>query len=216
MGLLIRLIELLVIALPLVGVGYATFRAIASARSRDQVQASPADSQLSADSDAAQRRAVERTIEEHDRTDTRWLDYELDVAKLLDYPVMTDMRDPLTERFHRAKLRADFLRPAEPVDLVSDRDSAREYRDAVQEYVTAFDIAEAEAIRRRRSDFGDDEQERLSRAQRLLRVASDSAATAQERERAYQLARRELDGLIVLPERARVALERGISGELGS
>ena len=39
---------------------------------------------------------------------------------------------------------------------------------------------------------------------------------AQERERAYQLARRELDGLIVLPERARVALERGISGELGS
>ena len=216
MGLLIRLIELLVIALPLVGVGYATFRAIASARSRDQVQAPPADPQLPADSDAAQRRVVERTIEEHDRTDTRWLDYELDVAKLLDYPLMTDMRDPLTERFHRAKLRADFLRPADTVDLVSDRDSAREYRDAVQEYVTAFDIAEAEAIRRRRSEFGDDEQERLSRAQRLLRVASDSAATAQERERAYQLARRELDGLIVLPERARVALERGISGELGS
>jgi hypothetical protein len=216
MGLLIRLIELLVIALPLVGVGYATFRAIASARSRDQVQAPPADPQLPADSDAAQRRAVERTIEEHDRTDTRWLDYELDVAKLLDYPLMTDMRDPLTERFHRAKLRADFLRPADTVDLVSDRDSAREYRDAVQEYVTAFDIAEAEAIRRRRSEFGDDEQERLSRAQRLLRVASDAAATTQERERAYQLARRELDGLIVLPERARVALERGISGELGS
>ncbi|BBX49344.1 hypothetical protein GCM10009645_02830 [Mycolicibacterium poriferae] len=216
MGLLIRLIELLVIALPLVGVGYATFRAIASARSRDQVQAPPADPQLPADSDAAQRRVVERTIEEHDRTDTRWLDYELDVAKLLDYPLMTDMRDPVTERFHRAKLRADFLRPADTVDLVSDRDSAREYRDAVQEYVTAFDIAEAEAIRRRRSEFGDDEQERLSRAQRLLRVASDAAATTQERERAYQLARRELDGLIVLPERARVALERGISGELGS
>ena len=216
MGLLIRLIELLVIALPLVGVGYATFRAIASARSRDQVQASPADPQLPADSDAAQRRAVERTIEEHDRTDTRWLDYELDVAKLLDYPLMTDMRDPLTERFHRAKLRADFLRPADAVDLIYDRDSAREYRDSVQEYVTAFEVAEAEAIRRRRSQFGDDEQERLSRAQRLLRVASDSAATTQERERAYQLARRELDGLIVLPERARVALERGIAGELGS
>ena len=216
MGLLIRLIELLVIALPLVGVGYATFRAIASARSRDQVQAPPADAQLPTDSDAAQRRAVERTIEEHDRTDTRWLDYELDVAKLLDYPLMTDMRDPLTERFHRAKLRADFLRPADAVDLIYDRDSAREYRDSVQEYVTAFEVAEAEAIRRRRSQFGDDEQERLSRAQRLLRVASDSAATTQERERAYQLARRELDGLIVLPERARVALERGIAGELGS
>lgn len=216
MGLLIRLIELLVLALPLVGVGYATFRAIASARARNPVEAITAEPRRPADVDAAQRRALERTIEEHDRTDTRWLDYELDVAKLLDYPLMTDMREPLTERFHRAKLRADFLRPADALDMIADRDSAREYRDAVQEYVTSFDVAEAEAIRLRRSGFGSDEQERLTRAQRLLRVASDTAATTQERERAYQLARRELDGLVVLPERARVALERGISGELGS
>ena len=41
-------------------------------------------------------------------------------------------------------------------------------------------------------------------------------ATPQERERAYGLARRELDGLVVLPERARAQIERGISGELGS
>ena len=58
--------------------------------------------------------------------------------------------------------------------------------------------------------------ERLGRAQRLLRVSADTAATTQERERAYRLAQRELDGLVVLPERARVALERGISGELGA
>ena len=217
MGLLIRLIELLVIALPLIGVGYATFRAISSARARGQVEAPPAaDPQPRLDAGTAQRRVVERTIEEHDRTDTRWLDYELDVAKLLDYPLMTDMRDPLTERFHSAKLRADFLRPGDVAELVGDRDSAREYRDAVQDYVTAFDVAEAEAIRRRRSGFTGADQERLSRAQRLLRVAADTAATTQERERAYRLARRELDGLVVLPERARVALERGISGELGS
>jgi hypothetical protein len=42
----------------------------------------------------------------------------------------------------------------------------------------------------------------------------DSGATPQERERAYALARRELDGLIVLPERARAGIERGIAGEL--
>jgi hypothetical protein len=45
-------------------------------------------------------------------------------------------------------------------------------------------------------------------------VAVDSGATQQERERAYALASRELDGLIVLPERARAAIERGILGEL--
>jgi len=213
MGLLFRLAELLLVLVPLIGVGYATFWAIAAARGR------PADELPTAappSSDAAPRRAIIRAIEEHDRTDTRWLEYELDVAKLLDYPLMTDMRDPRTERFHRAKLRADFFRPAGVADLVNDRDATRDYLDAVQEYVTAFDVAEAEAIRRRRTGFSDEEQERLARAQRLLRVSADSAATPQERERAYRLVRRELDGLIVLPERARAALERGISGELGS
>lgn len=215
MGLLFRLAELLLVLLPLAGLGYATFRVITSARGR-QASELPPTAELRPGGDAAPWRAITRTIKEHDRTDTRWLDYELDIAKLLDYPVMTDMRDPVTERFHRAKLRADFLRPADAADLVDDRDATREYLDAVQEYVTAFDVAEAEAIRRRRSGFSGHEQERLARGQRLLRVSADTAATPQERERAYRLARRELDGLIVLPERARAALERGISGELGT
>lgn len=215
MGLLFRLAELLLVLVPLIGVGYATFRAIASARGR-RVDELPPESIPRPSVPTAARRAITRTIEEHDRTDTRWLEYELDVAKLLDFPLMTDMRDPFTERFHRAKLRADFLRPGDVADLVDDRDATREYLDAVQEYVTAFDVAEAEALRRRRSGFSDEDQERLARAQRLLRVSADIAATTQERERAYGLARRELDGLVVLPERARAALERGISGELGS
>jgi hypothetical protein len=209
-GLVIRLVELLLVLLPLVGVGYATVKGISAMRGRTGDEVAPA-----VDPGAAQRRAVRRAVEEHDRTDTRWLDYEIDVSKLLDFPVMTDMRAPHTERFHRAKLRADFLRPSDVADLVDDRDAAREYLDAVQEYVTALDIAEAEAIRLRRSGFSGTEQERLARAQRLLRVAADTAATQQERERAYRLARREIDGLMVLPERARAALERGISGELG-
>ena len=80
--------------------------------------------------------------------------------------------------------------------------------------MTAFDVAEAEAIRRRRNDFSRAEQQRIARAQNLLRVPSDTAATPQEREHAYAIARKELDGLIVLPERARAAIERGIAGEL--
>lgn len=209
MGLVIRLIELLLVLLPLVGVGYATFKGIAAMRGRAAPEFPPA-----ADPGAAQRRALRRAIEEHDRTDIRWLEYEMDVAKLLDYPLMTDMRDAHTQRFHRAKLRADFLRPGEAADLLDDRDGTREYLDAVQEYVNAFETAEAEATRLRRTGFSGEEQERLARAQRLLRVAADTAATQQERDHAYRLARREIDGLVVLPERARAALERGISGEL--
>lgn len=202
MGLAIRLAELWLILLPLAGVGYATLRAIAGRRSEQLGRDSP------------QRSAILRAVSEHDRTDTRWLVYEIDVAKILDYPLMTDMREPLTQRFHRAKLRADLLRPRDVADLVGDREATRDYLDAVQEYVTAFEIAEAEAVRLGRTKFSAEEQERLGRAQRLLRVASDSGATQHERDRAYQLGQRELHGLVVLPQRARAALERGTGGEL--
>jgi hypothetical protein len=45
-------------------------------------------------------------------------------------------------------------------------------------------------------------------------VASDTAATPQERVRAYALARTELDGLVVLPDNTRDSIERGIAGEI--
>ena len=86
----------------------------------------------------------------------------------------------------------------------------------VGDYVSAFDVAEAEAVRRRRSDFSSEDQERLGRAQRLLRLATDSAATPHERQNAYTRARVELDGLIALPAVTLAELERGIGGELES
>ena len=164
--------------------------------------------------EAAVRREVTKVLQRHDGTDARWLKYELDVAKLLDFPLMTDMREPLTAEFHRARSRADLLRPASAEDLVCDRDAQLDYRDAVHDYVTAFDVAEAEAVRRRRSDFSVEAQERLERAQRLLRVASDAAATVDERRNAYSKAQRELDGLIVLPAVTRAGIERRIAGEI--
>jgi hypothetical protein len=163
---------------------------------------------------AANRREMTRVLDEHNRTDAKWLDYELDIAKLLDFPVMTDMRNPATIAFHKAKRRADLLRPETVDDLMSDRDAQLQYRDAVADYVGAFDIAEAEAIRRRRSDFSSDDQQRIARAQSLLRLATDSGATAQERQSAYSRARKELDGLIALPAVTRASIERKIAGEI--
>ena len=80
--------------------------------------------------------------------------------------------------------------------------------------MTGFNVAEAEAIRRRRNDFAPDDQQRIARAQRLLRVAADAAAAPQERQNAYDLAGKELDGLIVLPPTTQASIERGISGQL--
>jgi hypothetical protein len=124
------------------------------------------------------------------------------------------MRDPLTVGFHKAKLRADFLRPVKAEDLLDDREAAAQYQTAVEDYVTAFNVAEAEAMRKRRSAFSRDGQQRIARAQSLLRVASDSAAAPQERQQAFDRARKELDGLIVLPSTTQASIERGISGQL--
>lgn len=160
------------------------------------------------------RRELTKLIEAHQRTDARWVDYEFDIAKLLDFPLMTDMRNPLTIAFHRAKRRADLLRPERPDDIAGDRAAQLEYRDAVHEYISAFEVAEAEAIRRRRSDFSADEQQRLARAQNLLHLAQDDAATREERQIAYARASKELDGLIVLPAPARASIERRIAGQI--
>ncbi len=216
--LLVRLVELLIVIVPVIGVVMAGVKALSAVRDRQERggQSVGAAGPRDGSNPAARWSVISRTVKEHDRTDTRWLDYEMDIGKLLDFPLMTDMRNPLTERFHKAKLRADLLRPARAEDLLEDGEAARQYVDAVGDYVTAFDVAETEAIRRRRNDFTKEEQQRIGRARSALRVAVDTGATPQERERAYALASRELDGLMVLPERSRAAIERGIAGELGS
>lgn len=214
--LLVRIVELLIVIVPVIGLIYGGYKAVSKVRERPDDAPQSGAPEVARTNKSAQWQSIVRMVREHDRTDTRWLDYEIDISKLLDYPLMTDMRDPLTERFHRAKLRADMLRPADAGDLLDDSEAARQYLEAVEEYVTAFDIAEAEAIRKRRSGFSRDDQQRLSRAHGALRIATDSAATPQERERALDVARKELDGLVVLPERTRAAIERGIAGELGS
>jgi hypothetical protein len=225
-GLLFRLAELLIVILPVAGMVFAAVRAFAANRRRiedpralDRAPAAEAattatSAAATANSQAAQWRSLRRVIEEHGRTDARWLEYELDVAKLLDFPLMTDMRDPLTVGFHKAKLRADFLRPVKAEDLLDDPEAAARYQSAVEDYVTAFNVAEAEAMRRRRSGFSREDQQRIARAQSLLRVAADPAAAPQERQNAFDVARKELDGLIVLPATTRASIERGISGQL--
>jgi hypothetical protein len=225
-GLLIRLAELLIVILPLAGIVLGALKALRANKPRatesqdDDRGLPPLDAEVtepprrSRGNQAAQWRSLRRVLEEHSRTDKRWLDYELDFAKLLDFPLMTDMRNPLTIGFHKAKLRADFLRPVKAEDLLEDREAAAQYLSAVEEYVTAFKVAEAEAMRRRRSDFSRDGQHRIARAQNLLRVASDSAAAPQERQNAYDLACKELDGLVVLPSTTQASIERGISGQI--
>jgi hypothetical protein len=150
--------------------------------------------------------------EVHDGVTHRWLDYELDVAKLIAFPSMSDGREPLTAGFLRAKKVADRLRPAEGTTPTADQ--LAEYRRAVAEFEVAFDLAEREARRVRDSQFTEEERKRLATASRLLAVAVDEAATPPERQLAYRRVREELDGLIALSDEAVEVLEKQVAQEL--
>ena len=153
---------------------------------------------------------VEKLFAEHDAVTARWLDYELDVAKLIAYPTISDGRQPLTAAFLRAKKTADRLRPASPKAHLTDQELAA-YAAAVTDYEVAFDVAEREARRLKDSDFTETERKRLATAQQLLSVAVDNAATPAERQVAYKRVREELDGLIVVSDEAIVVLEKKVA-----
>lgn len=153
---------------------------------------------------------LEKLFSEHDAVTARWLDYELDVAKLIAFPTISDGRQPLTAAFLRAKKTADRLRPATAKAHLTDAELAA-YASAVTDYEVAFDVAEREARRLKDSDFSETERKRLATAQQLLAVAVDGAATPAERQVAYRRVREELDGLIVVSDDAITVLEEKVA-----
>ncbi|MGO4453637.1 hypothetical protein [Arthrobacter sp. RAF14] len=161
---------------------------------------------------ATQAQDIARLLADHDAVNARWLEYELDVARMIDFPGMSDVREPLTVEYLKAKRLADSLRPVGQEEL--SREDLQAYRDAVLAYGHAFDVAERNAQRLKDSAFSAEERERLSRARQLLNIAVDPGSTAPERQAAYRRVRKELDGLIAVPQTAFSALERQIAAAL--
>ncbi|MGB4779763.1 hypothetical protein [Microbacterium sp.] len=156
---------------------------------------------------------LERLFETHDAVTARWLEYELDVARMIAFPTMSDGRQPLTAAFLRAKKVADRLRP-HSADARLSPERVTEYRDAVTDYEVAFDLAEREARRVRDSQFSEVERKRLATAQQLLTVALDESATPAERQLAYRRVREEVDGLLALSDEAVEVLEKKVALQL--
>lgn len=183
-----------------------------SAQAATRAQTPVVDATEARESDSPAAR-LQRLFEAHDAITARWLEYELDVAKLIAFPAMSDGRQPLTAAFLRAKRKADGLRPTSAKARIG-KDELAEYRDAVHEYEAAFDIAERDARRLRDHSFTEVERKRLDTAKQLLSVAVDLAATPAERQLAYRRVREELDGLISVSDEAIEVLENRVALEL--
>lgn len=130
----------------------------------------------------------------------KWADYELDPAKILDFPLLSDMREELTRQFHSALRRAKHLRP-ENINKVKGLPAlGSSFAKAVDDLESAFMAAETEAKRIRWNHFSPDERKRLRRAKDLLDIALNEGASENERQSAYKRMQKELEGLIVVPE----------------
>merc|ERR1712034_108850 len=179
-------------------------------RVEDTVAAGMGTAARTAPSSSAPVTPFQKLFAAHDAVTKRWLEYELDVAKIIAYPAMSDGRQPLTAAFLRAKKVADRLRPDSESAKLS-KEQLTEDRTAVTDYEVAFDLAEREARRIRDSSFTADERKRLSTAQQLLSVAIDQAATPAERQLAYRRVREELDGLLAISDDAITVLEERVA-----
>lgn len=148
----------------------------------------------------------------HDEIFARWSDYELDLAKLIDYPAMSDLREAPTVAMIKAMRQAQRLRPAGTgndagTPFAGSEAAAVEYGNAVRDFEEKFLVAEAEAKRIKRGHYSAAEQERLRTARQMLNIAFDDGSSPSERQGAYVQLRKTVDGLLHLPERALAALE---------
>lgn len=138
----------------------------------------------------------------------QWAEYELDLVKILAYPTVTNMSLPATSDFHKAMRQVKVLMPE---GIPAFTASLSVLSDAVLDLEHKFDVMISEAKRSKWSSFSDDERISLKTAQNLLSIAINEASTPNERQIAYKRLMKEVEGIIVLPEKSIAELEAKIS-----
>jgi len=130
-----------------------------------------------------------------------WAKYETDVALQIDFPAMTDVRKPETAALAKALRAAEIASRHAGESL----DALIRYEDAVLDLENAFKAAERAAKTDQDHPLTEDQRDL---AHTLLTMAVDPAGNVHERRQAHQRLLKLLDGVIVLAEPARFALEQ--------
>jgi prepilin-type N-terminal cleavage/methylation domain-containing protein len=149
----------------------------------------------------------EKLIARHRELRMQWASYEIDMVKLIDFPLMTDMREPVTIALHNALKKAADLEPSNAKSMSTRPVTDSEFWHAVNDLDAAFHTAEQTAKKVAWSKFTSSERKSLATAKNLLALALDSGASPSERQAAYKRVFKELQGLIEFPEKARLEIE---------
>lgn len=149
-----------------------------------------------------------RLSQKLDKIKHEWVSYELDLMKILEYPAVTNMNIPATFEFHKSMRKASHLL-SETDPTVSNE--IKEFEEAVLDVEHRFEVMIAEAKRLKWNDCTEKERVSLQMAQSLLAIASNSASSPHERQIAYKRLMKEVEGIIILPEKSIAELEAKIS-----
>lgn len=159
--------------------------------------------------------SAERLVNRYHSVKTEWSTYELDLLKVLEYPAVTDMSIPATGEFHKALHLAEFLVPDSPTSALSQENLER-LEKSVLDLEHKFKAMLYEAKRLKWSSYSPKEQSSLRTAQNLLSIATNSASSTNERQVAYKRLIKELEGIIVVPEKAMEEIEAKVLPELSA
>lgn len=151
------------------------------------------------------------SLDQHDVVKSEWASYELDPVKILELPLLSDVREKSTTDFHAALRKADKFRPKDISKVAHNDAISSPYASAVEALVNSFETARIEAKRVAWNNFSKEERSRLQRAQNLLNIAMDGNASEPERQSAYKRMQAELDGLIVMPKNTQRVIEKKLN-----
>jgi hypothetical protein len=130
--------------------------------------------------------------------------YETDLAKQIDYPIMTDVSEPLVSAYVREMRQLQILeRSLAAKPLLAD---AQNFMNLAAGLKVSYEAAVAKAERVRWSNFTIAEKKRLKDAQTALRMVHDSSTTPEQRNAQYKRIAKLLDGLITLTDPVKLAL----------
>jgi hypothetical protein len=131
----------------------------------------------------------------------RWVEYELDVFKMLDAPLLLDYSCAETRTLAEAMKRSEqALEESKIADESTAPRLRREFSETVSALEIAFKVAEDNALRQGISYLDAGEQVKVRRARDLLGVAQNAGASDSEREVSYKQAMKNLKGIIVITD----------------
>lgn len=130
--------------------------------------------------------------------------YETDLAKQIDFPVMTDVTDEATAKYVKAMRNASLAvrtTPAKP-----SLDQAERLMGEVREFSVTFDAAEQRAHRLQWSAFTVAEQGRLRDARTALDLIHNGGLSDEARNAQYKRIAKLVQGLVTITDKSRSAL----------